>query len=55
MRTERTIKKSVGVTLEAKAEVEQKPNGFQGNVSGNAEAFHVDSEVTENGLEKEDK
>lgn len=54
MRTEKTYKKSVGVTLEAKAEVEQKPNGFQGNVSGNAEAFHVDSEVTEN-LEEEDK
>lgn len=42
------------MTLEAKAEVEQKPNGFQGNVSGNAEAFHVDSEVTENGV-KEDE
>ena len=38
----------MGLTLEAKAEVEQKPNGFQGNVSGNAEAFLVDGEVREN-------
>lgn len=47
MRTEKTVKQSVGLTLDAKAEVEKTEHGFRGDVSGNAEAFRVDSEIRE--------
>ena len=41
------MKQSVGLTLDAKAEVEKTEPGFRGDVSGNAEAFHVESEIGE--------
>lgn len=41
------MKQSVGLTLDAKAEVEKTERGFRGDVSGNAEAFRMESNITE--------
>lgn len=46
------MKKSVGLTLEAKAELEQTANGFRGRVEADAEAFNLESTINDSGEEE---